>query len=92
MNSRERKQASTLKRTRPEIKMEEDPDKYRTDPVKCPICSATLKCPRTVDYDVYMENKNLKCLSSSNPICLKAAKSPSNQPYITRLLQKVALK
>lgn len=92
MNSRERKQASKLKKSRPEIKFEEDSDKNRTDPVKCPLCSRTLRCPRNVDYDEFMEAKNLRCLNSSDPICSATSKAKSNQSYVTRILKKVNIK
>lgn len=56
-----------------------------SDPVKCALCSRLLQCPRGKDYEEFMERKNIKCMTSEDPICVKASRNPSNRPYIDRL-------
>lgn len=56
-----------------------------TDPVRCPMCSRILQCPRDKDYEQFMERKNIKCLSSEDPVCLKASARVDNKAYIERI-------
>lgn len=57
------------------------------DPLHCALCSRVMQCPRDRDYDQFMESKNLKCLTSDDPICKNAVNSPNEytQRYIERI-------
>jgi hypothetical protein len=55
------------------------------DPLHCALCSGILMCPRDKDYDKFMEQTNLKCLGSSDPICKRAVGNSSNAAYIERI-------
>lgn len=58
-----------------------------TDPLHCALCSRIMQCPRDRDYDQFMESKNLKCLTSDDPICKRAVSSTNvqTQQYIERI-------
>lgn len=61
-----------------------------TDPIKCPMCGRNLQCPRNKDYEAFAAGVNRKCLTSSDPICIKASQNSGNVSYITRIKQEVA--
>jgi hypothetical protein len=61
------------------------PARQIKDPIGCPMCSQTLRCPRNVDPEEFLLKKNRLCLVSSDPICVRATSNPTYASYIERL-------
>lgn len=59
------------------------------DPVRCPLCSAVLMCPRNKDYDEFIDGKLVRCMTSSDPGCKAATSRQSNQEYLARVQMRV---
>jgi hypothetical protein len=55
--------ASRRKRDEISNKRESKSGANIVDPVRCPMCLTVLQCPRNKDYEVYIAEKNLRCLS-----------------------------
>lgn len=55
------------------------------DPVQCGLCSRTLMCPRNKDQDEFLHQKNINCVTSSDPICVIAVSSKGNAPHVARI-------
>ena len=58
-------------------------------PIRCPMCSITLKCPGSVDVEVFIDRQFEKCMTAKDPICAKAIVAKSNISYITRKTKTV---
>lgn len=46
-------------------------------PIKCPACSKVQMVPESVDVEVAMLRQFAKCMTSSDPACVKATQHPS---------------
>jgi len=80
--------ASSRKRTSMDNAEQSKPGNNIKDPVRCPLCSAKLLCPRNKDYEEFIENKILRCTTSGDPICKAACSNPKNQDYIAKLKKR----
>ena len=74
--------ASDRKRNEMDSQERSKPGNNLKDPVRCPLCSSTLLCPRNKDYDEFIDQKLMRCMTSSDPICKKATSSPRNQAFL----------
>jgi len=60
------------------------------DPIRCPLCLATLMCPRSKDPDDYIDRVLSSCLKGSDPGCQKQAANPKNAAFIEALQMRLS--
>lgn len=74
--------SSQRRRNEAEDNEKNKPGNLVKDPVRCPLCLARLMCPRGKDYEEFLDQKLLRCLTSKDPICHAATTSARNAEYI----------
>lgn len=81
--------ASNKKRNNIDDQEKNSPGNLIKDPVRCPLCSTKLMCPRNKDYEEFLDQKLIRCMSSDDLSCKAAVSNPKNKLYLETLMVRV---